>query len=123
MRVDGILAGRRIFLVEDQFIIAMEMERALKQAGCVVIGPVGRLKAAMEVARTEAFDFAVLDVNLFGEWVFPVADILESRGIPLLLATGYGLSAVPKGGRAWPVVAKPYDAEQVLDYIIEALHR
>ncbi len=121
MNREGILAGRKILLVEDQLIIAMDMEWALKRCGCEVTGPVGRLKPALELASRENFDFALLDVNLFGEWVFPVAEKLESLGIPFLLATGYGLSAVPEGRTNWRVVAKPYDAEQVVDLIIEAL--
>ena len=115
------LAGRRILVVEDQFIIALELERVLKQAGCVVIGPVARLKKAIELARLEVMDFAILDVNLFGEKVFPVADILETRGIPFLLTTGYGEAAVPENRQGWRVIGKPYDSDKVRDLIIADL--
>jgi DNA-binding NtrC family response regulator len=117
----GILEGRRILLVEDQFIIALELERVLTRAGCVVIGPVARLKKAIELARLEELDFAILDVNLFGEKVFPVADILQTRAIPFLLTTGYGEAAVPAGRQGWRVVSKPYDSDKVRDLIAAEL--
>ena len=117
----GILTGRRILVVEDQFVIAMDLERVLRLAGGEVIGPVARLKPAMVLAQNEQFDFAVLDVNLFGEKVFPVADILELRAIPFLLTTGYGESAVPEGRQGWRVMGKPYDPDKVRDQIIATL--
>lgn len=121
MNTDQRLAGRRVLLVEDQVIIAMELEAALKKAGCEVVGPVGRLKPALELARRELLHFAVLDVNLCGEKVFPVAHLLESRGIPFVLATGYGESAVPEGHIGWRVVSKPYDSEQIVKLIFATL--
>lgn len=117
----GNLEGRRILLVEDQFLIALELEQVLQKAGCIVTGPVARLQPALDLARTEAFDFAVLDVNLFGEKVYPVAEMLESRGIPFVLATGYGPSAVPEDRPDWLVVPKPYDALKVRDLIVKVL--
>ena len=118
---DARLAGRRVLLVEDQFLIALDLERALQKAGCVVTGPVGRLQAALALATTEPIDFAVLDVNLAGEKVFPVAEILQGRGIPFLLTTGYGASTVPAERAHWRVMSKPYASDQVLAAIIDAL--
>jgi len=112
--------GHRVLLVEDQFIIAFELERTLTAAGCEVVGPIGRLQPALEMATTAQLDFAVLDVNLFGERVFPVAAMLQSRGIPFLLTTGYGEAGVP-AGEDWQVVSKPYDAARVTRRILEAL--
>lgn len=108
------LAGKRVLLVEDQFIIAMDLERVLKAAGCLVTGPVARLQPALAQATTGAFDFAILDVNLFGEKVFPVAEMLDQRGVPFVLTTGYGDRAAPPGREAWPIVNKPYDPQAVL---------
>lgn len=120
MTEPGPLAGRRVLVVEDQFIIAMELERMLKQAGSLVTA-VARLKAALELAREVEFDFAVLDVNLFGEKVFPVADMLESRAIPFVLTTGYGEAAVPEGRIGWRVISKPYNAAAVVALISTVL--
>lgn len=117
MTPTGRLAGRRVLLVEDQFIVAIELERQLKEAGCTVTGPVARLKPALALAQVEEFDFAVLDVNLFGDKVFPVAEMLASRAIPFVLTTGYGQSAVPEGRTAWRVMSKPYDPSRVMDMI------
>ena len=120
MTVSQVLAGKRILLVEDHFLIAMMLEQQLKQAGCVVTGPVARLRPALDLATREAFDFAVLDVDLFGEKVFPVAEMLEERGIDFILTTGYGEAAVPHG-RLWPVLNKPYDPDKVLALIAASL--
>lgn len=117
MRATERLAGRAVLLVEDQSIIAMDMEYSLKKAGCRVIGPVGRLQAAIALARDEQIDFALLDVNLFGETVFPAAEILDGRGIPFVLTTGYGEAGVPEGRARWRVVSKPYDCDQLIDLI------
>ncbi len=114
------LRDKRVLLVEDQFIIALALERELKRSGCIVTGPVGRLQPALDLATNEAFDFAVLDVNLSGEKVFPVAEMLEKRGIGFILATGYGEGGLPPG-RQWPVVSKPYDPKAVLALIVAAL--
>lgn len=120
MTGQDLLTGRRVLVVEDQFIIAIELERMLRQAGCLVTAA-ARLKAALELAREGDFDFAVLDVNLFGEKVFPVADMLESRAIPFVLTTGYGEAAVPEGRTGWRVISKPYDAAAVVELISTVL--
>ena len=91
----------------------MLLEMALQDEGCVVVGPAARVAAAMELVRNEALDGAFLDVNLAGEPVFPVAEALESRGVPFLLLSGYGDQAVPEG-RDWPIRGKPFDVGSVL---------
>jgi CheY-like chemotaxis protein len=86
----GPLAGRRILLVEDEYLIAMEMERWLSDAGVEVVGPVPSVDQALDLIEDEGpLDGAILDVNLGdGERVFPVADRLEALGVPYLFATG-----------------------------------
>ena len=88
----GTLAGRRVLLVEDELLVAMEIEEALRGADCEVLGPVATLEEAMSLALAEAgrIDAAVLDVNLAGRPSFPVADLLAGRGVPVVFATGYG---------------------------------
>lgn len=102
------LKGQRVLIVEDQAILAFEMQTLLQQIGCEVVGPVGNLNQALEAARTERLDGAVLDVNLDGEPVYPVADILHERQIPFLLATGYGIEALPERFLRCPVLEKPF---------------
>lgn len=110
----AVLTGLRILVVEDEFLVALSLEEDLRAAGCEVIGPFSDLASATEAARTEKFDFALLDVNLRGEKVFTVADDLQARGIKFVLLSGYGKMDLPDRFRAAPRVAKPYDPRQLL---------
>ena len=107
------LQGVRVLLVEDQMIVAMQIEDMLRAVGCEVVGPVGTLHAAIALAHEEALDLAVLDVNLDGEKVYPAAEELQARGIPFILATGYGESTLPEKWRNQPRLSKPYRREQL----------
>jgi CheY-like chemotaxis protein len=87
---DNGLAGRHILVVEDNFLLAMEIERVLRREGCVVLGPVGSVDQALALLEEAARpDLAVLDVDLQGRRVTPVAAWLRSREIPFVLVTGY----------------------------------
>ena len=108
------LAGRRILLVDDELLIAMLLEDALEEQGCVVVGPFSRLQPALEAAQGAALDGALLDVNLMGERVFPAAEALACRAVPFLLLSGYGDKAVPVNRPHWPVLGKPFKVDQVL---------
>jgi CheY-like chemotaxis protein len=107
------LQGIRVLLVEDQMIVAMQIEHMLHAAGCEVVGPVGTLQAAIALAHAEALDLAILDVNLDGEKVYPAAEELQARGIPFILATGYGASSLPEKWRNQPRLNKPFRGEQL----------
>src|SRR5437868_1888828 len=85
---DG-LVGKRILLVEDDYIIAHDVARFLEQHGATTIGPAGTAAAALVLVGTEPLDGAVLDVNLHNEPVYPVADALISRDVPIVFVTGY----------------------------------
>ncbi len=109
------LAGRRVLLVEDEVLVAMLLEDVLRDAGCAVVGPVGRLSDAVAAARDEQIDAALLDVNLAGQKVFPAAAILAGRGVPFLLLTGYGGTALPPDAPPWPVCAKPFRPSELVE--------
>jgi CheY-like chemotaxis protein len=81
-----------VLLVEDELLVAMEMEEALRDLGCEVLGPAATVEEALRLAQSEAgrIDAAVLDINLAGRPSFPVADLLAGRGVPVVFATGYG---------------------------------
>ena len=79
----------RILVVEDEYLIAMELEATLRNAGYRVIGPALDLSAALELLKAERPDAAILDVNLAGQWVTPVAEVLQGSFVPFILATGY----------------------------------
>jgi DNA-binding response OmpR family regulator len=108
------LNGQRILVVEDEILIAILLETALQDAGCVVVGPYERLDEAIDAARGHDFDAALLDVNLNGEKVFPVAELLYARKIPFLLLSGYGDRATPAEHADWPTHAKPFNTDELL---------
>lgn len=114
------LAGLRILVVEDDMMIALLVEEALQGFGCVVIGPVGKLDAALRLASDEVLDAAILDVTIRGGQVFPVAERLISRGIPFAFASGYGDWALPDAFRNQPRLIKPFTVRD-LEACVQAL--
>jgi CheY-like chemotaxis protein len=112
----------RILIVEDEMLVAMNIEDMLLDLGHEVAGLAGRLDPAMALARETSFDAAMLDVNLAGEASFPVAKILRERGIPFLFATGYGIKGIEEEYRSSPVLQKPFraaDLERALQAMLE----
>jgi DNA-binding response OmpR family regulator len=108
------LAGLRVLVVEDEFLVALSLEEDLREAGCEIIGPIGDLAAATDAARAEKFDIALLDVNLKGEKIFAVADDLKARGVAFVLLSGYGKMDLPPRFHDAPRLAKPYDPQHLL---------
>ena len=115
------LSGKRILVVEDEYLIASLIVTVLTRAGCVVVGPFSTLAIALEAARTEDVDTALLDVNLAGQFVFPVAEVLDQRHIPFLLLTGYGENAIPDDHRDWKVVSKPFRPQRLLTALLDSM--
>jgi CheY-like chemotaxis protein len=107
------LADLRILVVEDEVFIALEIEQRLQQLGCEVVGPVGRLERALELARTTALDGALLDVNIKGGFVYPVAEELLAREVPVVFSTGYAPATLPPVFRDLPCLRKPFGAGQL----------
>ena len=106
------LAGLRVLVVEDEMMVSMLIEDMLEDLGCKVVGPASRLEEAIELANSVELDCAVLDVNLGGQPIFPLADLLREKGAPFAFATGYGDAGAPLGFDA-PIIRKPYDVTQV----------
>ena len=98
---------RKVLVVEDEFVVAMTMEDVLLAAGYGVLGPSANVRQALSRLREETPDIAVLDVNLGGERVFPVADALAARRIPFIFVTGYERPDLPAAHAARPVLNKP----------------
>lgn len=105
----GELADRRILVVEDEALIAWDIEATVARAGGAVIGPAMRLDHAFELIALDHLDAAVLDISIAGEPVFAVADALAGAGVPFLFVTGRGLDTVPERFSHVPVLAKPHD--------------
>ncbi len=104
------MKGLRILVVEDEFLLACTLEEDLRALGAVVIGPCCSLSDAATATRRETFDVAVLDINLNGTMVYPLAEELSERGIPFLFLTGYGALDLPEEFRGLPRLSKPYNA-------------
>lgn len=116
--VAGALAGKRILIVEDQYLIASDLRRALEGVAAVVVGPAGTASQGLALAEGE-IDAAILDINLRGTMSLEIAERLASRAIPYMFLTGKDGWAVPETFRHVPRVLKPYKMSAVLD----CLHR
>jgi DNA-binding response OmpR family regulator len=116
------IAGCRVLVVEDEMLIAMEVEDALQALGCQILGPVATVDRALKLALEETFDAAVLDVTIRGGNAYPVAEVLLARGIPFVFASGYGDWALPETLRNQPRLTKPFTAAQLEEQIISLLH-
>lgn len=112
---DGALCHCRVLAVEDEYFIAEELEAALRNAGATVVGPAPSVAAALDLLEGgPAPEAALLDVNLAGEMVYPVADRLTARGVPFLFITGYDQSAVPERYAGVRRLEKPFEPRDVL---------
>jgi len=105
--------GRKILVVEDEALVAMLVEDALLDAGFQVIGPASTVAEALRLLDSGRPDAVVLDLNLAGETSTPVADVLAARGVPYVIATGYGAAGLPEGHKNAMVLAKPYDPAEL----------
>lgn len=106
--------GSRAFVVEDETLVLFGLEDVLSDLGCEVVAQAMRLDQAIAKAETLGpVDVAILDVNLGGATVFPVAQILKQRGVPLVFATGYGRDGLPPEWQGHAVIVKPYSPQDV----------
>jgi len=103
----------RLFVVEDEYLIRMLVEDMLADLGYDVAAAVGTIDEAREFATNGDFSAAILDVNVDGEWIFPVADILAKRRLPFVFVTGYGERSLPEPYRDRPALQKPFQVEQL----------
>jgi PAS domain S-box-containing protein len=108
--------GNRVLLVEDEILVAMMMKDILTELGFSVVGPFSRLGEAMVAAVHEEINAGIIDVNLGGEFVYPVADVLAARKIPFVFITGYGVESIDSRFGYVPIVKKPVQ-RQVLQTI------
>jgi CheY-like chemotaxis protein len=104
---------RRILVVEDEFLIRMLLEDMLTELGYELAGVAGRVDEAAELAKTKEIDLAILDVNLDGSDVYPVADILIQRGVPFVFVSGYGGRGLPEAYSDRPTLQKPFQFDEL----------
>ena len=114
-RASAPLSGLRVLVAEDEYLIASELLGMLEALGCEAVGPVADVDAGLRVLEQEAgrIDCAVLDVDLQGEKVFPLAVRLEERALPLVFTTGYGQAVLSGAWAHIPRVQKPYDVHSL----------
>jgi PAS domain S-box-containing protein len=112
--------GNRVLLVEDEILVAMMMRDMLTELGFTVVGPFSRLAEAMIAAVHEEIDAGIIDVNLGGEFVYPVADVLVARQIPFVFVTGYGVESIDSRFGYVPIVKKPVQRQALQKIFIPA---
>ena len=114
-----VLSGKRVLVVEDEALVAAMVEDILADLGAVLVATATNIDRATELAQSETIDVAVLDVNVRGRRVDPVADILRQRGIPFVFATGYG--ATMSAASRDVVIDKPYTPAKLAEALARAL--
>ncbi|EKY30239.1 response regulator [Brevundimonas diminuta] len=118
-----IFSGRRVLIVEDESLVAMLLETILADLGCDVVGPESNIEDGLNVASgTAPLDAALLDVNVAGQEIFPVAEALKARGVPFVFSTGYGEAGLPEHWRGNPTVQKPFTEGAIRDALMAALN-
>jgi len=116
------LSARRVLLVEDEALVAMLLETILEDMGCVPVGPAGTVEEGLAmVADPAPLDAALLDVNLAGHQVFPIAEALKARGVPFVFSTGYGESGLPDEWRGHSTVQKPFTESAIRAALMKAM--
>ena len=107
------LAGRRILIVEDSPVVAPFTADLLSDLGYEVVGPAPNMAAARELVEEGEFDGALMDVHIRGERVFPLCEMLESKGIPFVFTSGYADWQMPEKWEDRPRLTKPYSIEEI----------
>lgn len=115
------LVGLRVLVVEDESMVALLVEDMLEGLGCEIMASASSVAAALRLLTEISPDFALLDVNLAGERVFPVAAALADKKVPFAFATGYGGGGLPEEFRDRPVIGKPFQLQQLADVVSLAL--
>jgi two-component SAPR family response regulator len=114
------LRGLRVLVVEDEAAISLLLEDMLLDFGCEVIGPAARLATALDTVSREQVDLAILDVNVAGEPIYPVAEALVERSVPFVFSTGYGSAGIKDAYRDRPVLQKPFAQHDLRQKLILA---
>ncbi len=117
------LAGLRVLVVEDEMLVSLLIEDVLTDQKCTVVGPFERVPGALAAAQTEQLDLAVLDVNIAGVKVYPVAEALAARRIPFVFVSGYGQNAVPADRPNWRVCSKPFRPTDLVSMLKDQISR
>ena len=115
-------SGGSVFLVEDEVMIRMMVADMLGELGYRIAAEAGEINEAIKLAQSIEFDLAILDVNVNGKVISPVADLIAARNRPFIFATGYGSSELPAEYRDRPALQKPFQIETLARMIDHALN-
>ena len=114
-RMDDAMTGspsaRRVLIIEDEMLIALMLQEMLQEVGLIVEGVASTLPAGLDMARNAEAQLAILDINLNGQEAYPIAEVLQGRGIPFIFSTGYGAGSVKPPYVSVPQLLKPYQQE------------
>lgn len=113
--------GLKILIVEDEGFVAMLLEEMLADLGHETVAVAGTVRRGAELARGADIDLAILDVNVRGELTYAIAEMLRSRQVPLIFATGYGALGLAEEWKCVPVLQKPFHLEELRSAIGHAL--
>jgi len=115
------LSSLKVLVVEDEALVSMLVEDMLTDLGCAIVGPAAEIEEALKLAGSADIDAALLDVNLGGRPIFPVADALKARGVPFAFASGYGEAGLTEDHKGATVLQKPFreaDLRRVLESLV-----
>ena len=110
-----------VFLVEDEAIVRMMIAGMVAELGHDVVAEAGNITDALKLAKTADFGIAILDINVGGQRIEPVAEILHDRHVPFVFASGYGAAGLPERYRDRTVLQKPFPIKQLADAITVAI--
>ncbi len=112
--------GLRFMVVDDEMIVALDLEDMLTELGHQVVETASRVERGLEIARTCDLDMAILDINVRGVLSFPIASILRDRGVPVIFASGYGQRGLIDGFQDAHVLTKPFDIDGLAQVVAKA---
>jgi DNA-binding NtrC family response regulator len=121
MAGEGGIAGARVLILEDEYLIADDLARALRDAGAIAVGPVNKLEQAEVMVRGRKVDAAIVDLNLRGVMASEFARSLSETGLPCLIVSGYGGDAVPEAVSGIARLEKPVSPAAVIEALVKVL--
>lgn len=119
--MDKLLSGRSILVVEDEMLVLLNVEDMLADLGCTSVSAAATADQALALIAAQAFDAAMVDVNLNGSKSYLVADALAARGVPFVFSTGYSGESLDDGYRDRPVLGKPYREADLVEILTRLL--
>lgn len=119
--MDKPLAGRRILVIEDEMLVLIMIEDMLADLGCASVTAAATVAQALTLIEAQAFDIAMLDMNLNGDKTYAVADALATHGVPFVFSTGYSGHSMKEAYRDRPILKKPFMDRQLADILTRTL--